>query len=35
MAIAGATYDAILRHYYTGVDIVPANGVRAAPASLR
>jgi stage II sporulation protein D (peptidoglycan lytic transglycosylase) len=35
MAIAGATYDAILRHYYRGVDIVPANGVRAAPASLR
>ena len=35
MAIAGATYDAILRHYYKGVDIVPASGVRAAPASLR
>jgi stage II sporulation protein D len=35
MALGGATYDAILKHYYTGVDIVPASGVRAAPASLR
>ncbi|HEU5251322.1 MAG TPA: SpoIID/LytB domain-containing protein [Thermoanaerobaculia bacterium] len=36
MALAGATYDAILRHYYTGVDIVTAAGVNASAApSLR
>lgn len=35
MALAGATYDAILRHYYRGVDIVPAASVTAAPATLR
>ncbi len=35
MALAGATYDAILRHYYPGVDIAPASGVATAPASLR
>jgi stage II sporulation protein D len=31
MALAGETYDRILRHYYTGIDIVQASGV-AAPA---
>jgi stage II sporulation protein D len=36
MALGGATYDAILRHYYTGVDIVPAASVNASAApSLR
>jgi len=35
MALAGATYDEILRHYYTGVDIVPASSVSAAPSSAR
>jgi stage II sporulation protein D len=36
MALGGATYDAILRHYYTGVDIVPASTVNASAApSLR
>ena len=25
MALAGATYDQILRHYYTGIEIVPAS----------
>ncbi len=32
MALAGETYDRILRHYYTGIDIVPASTVQAAPA---
>ncbi len=31
MALAGETYDRILRHYYAGIDIVQAAGV-AAPA---
>jgi stage II sporulation protein D len=36
MALGGATYDAILKHYYTGVDIVQAAGVNASAApSLR
>jgi peptidoglycan hydrolase-like amidase len=35
MALAGATYDAILRHYYSGIDIVPAQGVKALPPSFR
>jgi stage II sporulation protein D len=35
MALAGASYDQILRRYYTGVDIVPANSVTAAPPSVR
>jgi stage II sporulation protein D len=36
MALAGATYDAILRHYYPGVEIVSAPSVTAvAPPSLR
>ena len=29
MALAGQTYDQILRHYYTGIDIVPASTVKA------
>ena len=32
MALAGQTYDRILRHYYTGIAIVPASTV-AAPAT--
>ena len=32
MAVAGETYDRILRHYYTGIDIVPASGVTAPAA---
>ena len=32
MALAGETYDRILRHYYTGIDIVPASTVQAAAA---
>ena len=32
MALAGQTYDQILRHYYTGIDIVPASTV-TAPAT--
>ncbi len=32
MALAGETYDRILRHYYTGIDIVPASTVTAPPA---
>ena len=35
MALDGATYDRILRHYYRGVEIVPYPGVRAAPPSGR
>ena len=35
MALAGISYDAILRHYYTGIEIVPANSVTAAPPSVR
>jgi peptidoglycan hydrolase-like amidase len=35
MALGGATYDRILRHYYRGVEIVPAQGVKAAAPSLR
>jgi peptidoglycan hydrolase-like amidase len=35
MALAGATYDTILRHYYSGIDIVPAQGVKALPPSFR
>jgi stage II sporulation protein D len=34
MALAGATYDRILRHYYTGIEIVPASTVPpSAPSS--
>ena len=32
MALGGASYDAILKHYYTGVEIVPASGVTKAAA---
>jgi stage II sporulation protein D len=36
MALAGATYDAILRHYYTGIDIVTASSIgETAPPSTR
>jgi stage II sporulation protein D len=35
MALGGATYDAILRHYYRGIEIVPASGIKAVPATLR
>ena len=35
MALAGASYDAILRHYYTGIEIVPAGNVSPAPPSVR
>jgi len=35
MALAGATYDAILRHYYAGVEIASSNNVTAAPPSVR
>ena len=31
MALAGQTYDQILRHYYTGIEIVTASTVSAAP----
>jgi stage II sporulation protein D len=30
MALAGSSYDAILRHYYPGVEIVAASSVKAA-----
>ena len=32
MALAGQTYEQILRHYYTGIDIVTASTVAASPA---
>ncbi|MFN2385692.1 MAG: SpoIID/LytB domain-containing protein [Thermoanaerobaculia bacterium] len=35
MALPGATYDKILRHYYTGIDIVQASSVTAGPPSNR
>jgi stage II sporulation protein D len=35
MALAGATYDRILEHYYTGIQIVPASTLRAAAPSTR
>jgi stage II sporulation protein D len=35
MALAGASFDAILKHYYTGVQIVPAGAVQAGPPSNR
>ncbi len=35
MALAGRTYDQILRHYYTGIDIVPSGAATAAPPSTR
>lgn len=35
MALAGETYDRILKHYYTGIDIVPASAVAASAPSTR
>jgi stage II sporulation protein D len=35
MALAGASYDEILRHYYTGIEIAASNTVTAGPASVR
>jgi stage II sporulation protein D len=35
MALAGATYDQILRHYYTNIDIVVSDTVAASPPSSR
>jgi stage II sporulation protein D len=35
MAVSGASYDEILRHYYVNIDIVAAKGVTAAPVSTR
>ncbi len=35
MALAGASYDAILRRYYAGIDIVAAASVTPGPPSLR
>jgi stage II sporulation protein D len=32
MALAGDTYDTILKHYYTGVEIAPASGIAKAAA---
>jgi SpoIID/LytB domain protein len=32
MALAGETYDAILRHYYTGIEIRPATEVTGSTA---
>jgi stage II sporulation protein D len=32
MALAGASYDAILRHYYVNIDIVAAGGVTPSPS---
>jgi stage II sporulation protein D len=35
MALAGKTFDEILRHYYTGIEIVTASSVTAGPPSTR
>ncbi|MGH9365071.1 MAG: SpoIID/LytB domain-containing protein, partial [Thermoanaerobaculia bacterium] len=35
MAVAGETAEAILKHYYTGIDIVPASAVTAGTPSSR
>jgi stage II sporulation protein D len=35
MALEGATYDAILKHYYTGIDIVTADKATAGAPSTR
>ena len=35
MALAGETYDRILKHYYTGIEIVPASAVAASAPSTR
>jgi stage II sporulation protein D len=35
MALAGGTYDQILHHYYTGIEIVTASSVTPGPPSTR
>jgi stage II sporulation protein D len=35
MALAGETYDRILKHYYTGIDVVTAASVTASAPSTR
>jgi peptidoglycan hydrolase-like amidase len=35
MALGGASYDQILRHYYTNIDIVTSASVAASPPSSR
>jgi stage II sporulation protein D len=35
MALAGSTFDQILKHYYTGIEIVTASTVAAGPPSTR
>ena len=35
MALAGATYDRILEHYYTGIQIVPFQSLASGPPSTR
>ncbi len=35
MALSGASYDQILRHYYTNIDIVASDTVAASPPSSR
>ena len=35
MALAGAKFDEILRHYYTGIEIVPGSTLAGGPASTR
>jgi stage II sporulation protein D len=35
MALAGSSFDQILRHYYTGIEIVGASSVTPAPPSTR
>ncbi|MEO8430377.1 MAG: SpoIID/LytB domain-containing protein [Acidobacteriota bacterium] len=35
MALAGSTYDRILQHYYSGIQIVPASTLTAGPPSTR
>jgi stage II sporulation protein D len=35
MALAGYTYDQILKHYYTGVEIVTASSVKPGAPSTR
>jgi stage II sporulation protein D len=35
MALAGRTYDQILRHYYSGIDVMTASAVTAGPPSTR
>jgi stage II sporulation protein D len=35
MALAGKTWVEILRHYYTGADLVTSEGISAGPPSTR